>query len=78
MITGVVRKPIFFRQRIVYCVQTFCSIIAECECGDTYLQQEWLQFAIQDDVKAEDLKAGATSHMIREARPVVVFDDWMS
>lgn len=55
-----------------------CTITAESERGNTYLQQEWLQFAIQDDVKAKDLKAGATSHVIREARPVVVLDDWMS
>jgi len=44
----------------------------------THLQQEWFQFAIQHNVKAEDLKACATSHVVRETRAVVVFDDWMS
>lgn len=40
--------------------------------------QPWLELLVQEDIKAENLKAGTAPSVVGEAGSVIVFQDWMS
>lgn len=43
-----------------------------------YLQQPGLELSVQQDIKAQDFKAGAVECVAGEAGVVIMLDDWVS
>ena len=53
-----------------------CFEYAGRQCT-AHLNEPWLEFPVQHDVKAQDLEAGTASCVVGETGSVIVLEDWV-